>query len=170
MREYQVIAVDKQGLESFASEPAILMGTGDEQVFELEHAAPKSTRNYKGYTGEGFVEINRDTNSSISIRVNVKEAGLYALDLRYSNGNGPVNTENKCAIRTVFVNGKMAGTFVLPQRGKGEWSNWGYSNAVKSKLVKGLNTITVRFESYNENMNGPVNQAMLDNMRVIRLH
>jgi len=168
--EYQVVAVNRQGLESFASEPAILMGTGVEQVIELERAAAKSTRDYKGYTGEGFVEINRDTNSSISIQVNVKEAGLYALDLRYSNGNGPVNTENKCALRTVLVNGKMTGTFVLPQRGKGEWSNWGYSNAVKSMLVKGLNTITIRFESYNENMNGPVNQAMLDNLRVIRLH
>ena len=63
----------------------------------------------------------------------------------------------------------MAGTFVLPQRGKGEWSNWGYSNALKSRLVKGLNIITIRFESYNENMNGLVNQAMLDNMRLIRL-
>ncbi len=167
--EYQVIAVDKRGLESFASEPAVLISTGEEQVFELERVAPKSPNDYKGFTGEGFVEINRDTNSSISIRMNVKETGLYAIDLRYSNGNGPVNTENKCAIRTVFVNGKMAGTFVLPQRGKGEWSNWGYSNAVKSKLLKGLNTITVRFERYNENMNGPVNQAMLDNMRVIRL-
>jgi hypothetical protein len=91
------------------------------------------------------------------------------VDLRYSNGNGPVNTENKCAIRTLLVNGHFSGTFVMPQRGKGEWSNWGYSNAIKIILAKGVNTISVNFESFNENMNGIVNQAMLDHLRIIRL-
>jgi hypothetical protein len=80
-----------------------------------------------------------------------------------------VNTENKCAIRTLELNGKFAGTIVLPQRGRQEWSNWGYSNAVKLKLVKGTHTLTIRLAGYNDNMNGETNQAMVDNLRVIRL-
>jgi hypothetical protein len=166
---YQVVAVDKNGLASFASEPYIIMGPGVEQVYEIEKWAANADLNYKGFTGDGFVEISKDLNGSITVSVTVKEAGVYAIDLRYANGNGPVNTENKCAIRTLNVNGNFAGTLVMPQRGREEWSNWGYSNAVKVKLVKGMNTISILYEDYNENMNEAVNQAMLDNMRVIRL-
>ena len=166
---YQVIAVDKNGLASFASEPYMIMGPGVEQVYEIEDWAAKADFNYKGFTGKGFVEISREINASITMPVNVNETGVYAIDLRYANGNGPVNTENKCSIRTLRVNGNFAGTLVMPQRGREEWSNWGYSNAVKVKLVKGLNKITILYEDYNENMNEVINQAMLDNMRVIRL-
>ena len=37
--------------------------------------------------------------------------------LRYANGNGPVNTENKAAIRTLCVDGDRKGVLVMPQRG-----------------------------------------------------
>jgi len=167
--EYQVIAVNKNGFASFGSEPNIVLGPGVEQVYEIESSAKKALFDYKGFTGDGFVEVSTDANTSIVIQVNVKETGLYAVDLRYSNGNGPVNTENKCAIRTLLVNGQFSGTFVMPQRGKEEWSNWGYSNGIKVRLAKGLNTITVKFEDFNENMNGIINQAMLDHLRIIRL-
>jgi hypothetical protein len=166
---YQVIAVDKNGLSSFASEPADFFGPGVEQVFELEKYNPKASLVYKGFNGDGFVEISGSVNPEITVPLTVSQKGVYAIDLRYSNGNGPVNTENKCAIRTLFVNGKFAGTLVMPQRGRDEWSNWGYSNAVKVNLDKGVNKISVVFKDYNENMNEAINQAMLDNLRMIRL-
>ena len=168
--EYQVIAAGGNGFGSFASEPVVLMSSGVEQVYEIENYAGKSAFGYKGFTGDGFVEISKDINTTINVPVIVNEAGLYAIDLRYANGNGPVNTENKCAIRTIDVNGKFAGTLVLPQRGRDEWSNWGYSNSVKVRLVKGRNSLSIRFAGYNDNMNGEINQAMLDNLRVIRLN
>jgi Bacterial alpha-L-rhamnosidase 6 hairpin glycosidase domain len=166
---YQVIAVDKNGLSSFASEPTDFFGPGVEQVFELEKYSPKAELNYKGFTGDGFVEVSKTANPDITVPITVSQTGLYAIDLRYSNGNGPVNTENKCAIRTLFINGKFAGTLVMPQRGRDEWSNWGYSNSVKISLDKGLNKISILFKDYNENMNETVNQAMIDNLRLIRL-
>ncbi len=168
--DYQVIAVGDNGFGSFASEPAPVIAPGIEQNYELENFTGKAAYVYKGFTGDGFVEISRDINTSINIPVNLKETGLYVIDLRYANGNGPVNTENKCAIRTLNVNGKFAGTLVLPQRGRDEWSNWGYSNSVKVKLTMGINTLSIRFSNDNDNMNGEINQAMLDNLRVIRLN
>ena len=167
--DYQVIAVDDSGFSSFASEPVVVMGSGVEQVYEIEKFAGRAAYAYKGFTGDGFVEASKEINTAINIPVVVKEAGLYAIDLRYSNGNGPVNTENKCAIRTLELNGKFAGTLVMPQRGKEEWSNWGYSNSVKVKLAKGSNNLGIRLAGFNDNMNGEINQAMLDNLRVIRL-
>jgi len=99
----------------------------------------------------------------------LKEAGMYANDFRYANGNGPINTSNKCAIRTLKSDNTFAGTVVLPQRGTDEWSDWGYTNTVQVKLEKGTHSISLSFEPANENMNGEVNQAMLDNMRITKL-
>lgn len=100
--------------------------------------------------------------------INIETAGNYFLDIRYANGNGPVNTENKCAFRTVSIDNKNAGTLVFPQRGKDEWSNWGWSNSLKLSLTKGTHPITISLENWNENMNGAINQAMLDCIRLIK--
>jgi hypothetical protein len=167
--EYQVIAVDKNGVQSFASEPVAVADGKLITSYEIENNNPKSDLNYQGFTGTGFTEINTAVNKRIDIIIKVAEPGLYAIDFKYANGNGPTNTENKCAIRTLSLDGKVAGTSVFPQRGKNEWSNWGYSNSMQVQLNKGDHTVTLSLEEYNDNMNGDINQAMLDNMRVIKL-
>ena len=168
---YQIISVDAKGTESFASEPWVLSGKNSMPAlqYELEDLMEKSAAAYKGFSGKGFVETTTTLNTTINIPVTVNADGLYAIDFRYANGNGPVNTKNMCAIRTLKANGAFAGTIVLPQRGTDEWSNWGYSNAVQLPLKKGNQIITLSFETANENMNGDINQAMLDMMRVIRI-
>jgi len=162
----QVIAVDELGLESFASEPLPVGPQAAGQQYQLEKVAPKASLPYKGFSGKGFVEISKTQNTTLTIPVTVAEAGLYAIDFRYANGNGPINTNNKCAIRTLRNGQKQLSTIVLPQRGVEEWSNWGFTNAVLVRLKKGTHPLTLAFESANENMNGEVNQAMLDYLRL----
>jgi len=99
----------------------------------------------------------------------VQRDGLYSIDLRYANGNGPTNTDNKCAIRTLYVDNKEAGTVVFPQRGKNEWSNWGYSNKVNVYLTKGTHLLDLDFKDFDDNMNGRINQAMIDCLRLVKL-
>jgi hypothetical protein len=166
--EYQVIAVDANGVESFASEPVDVYSGA--LIHEVEQFAPKAALPYKGFSGEGFTEINTSQNKSILMNFTVPETGMYAIDFRYANGNGPTNTENKCAIRTLSVNNQVLGTMVFPQRGKEEWSNWGFSNSQQVKLTKGTHKLILSFENSNENMNGTVNQAMLDYLRVIKIN
>ncbi len=160
--EYQVMAKDANNVSSFASEPVIVVNSKLHKSYEVEKFAPKSTQPYKNYQGEGFVEISKTINRNITIPVETDITGTYAINFRYANGNGPINTENKCAIRTLIVDGKFAGTVVLPQRGTNEWSNWGYTNALAVRLSKGKHQILISFEASNENMNGEINQAMLD--------
>ena len=107
-------------------------------------------------------------NRKIDFTINVKEDGNYIFDVRYANGNGPINTENKCAFRSFYLDDQKSGTLVFPQRGKDEWSNWGWSNSLKLKLTKGMHHFSISFESWNENMNVEINQAMLDCVRLIR--
>lgn len=167
--EYQVISVDRKGINSFASEPVQVIPANSVQVIEAENLTDKSALDYKGFTGNGFVEISKTMNLTFKTSVKVDESGIYAVDFRYANGNGPINTENKCAIRTLVVDKEFAGTIVLPQRGKGEWSNWGYSNVVKMKLRKGEHMISLQLRDANENMNGEINQAVIDHLRLIKL-
>ncbi|MGN6294108.1 MAG: alpha-L-rhamnosidase-related protein [Chitinophagaceae bacterium] len=166
--EYQVIAVDKNGITSFASEPLELIPSSAISLYEIEDFAAPAAYPYKGFSGKGFVETGVKVNTVIQIPVSIKEEGDFAIDIRYANGNGPVNTENKCAVRNLRVDDGAKSAFVFPQRGKGEWSNWGWSNAVQVHLTKGEHVLTVEYLPANENMNEEVNQAMLDQLRIIK--
>jgi hypothetical protein len=138
-------------------------------MVELEEQMKPAAYTYKGFSGKGFVEISRSINSTVNLQVDIKTSGVYAIDFRYSNGNGPSNTENKCAIRTVKVNGVKEGTLVFPQRGNEEWSNWGFSNPVLVNLQKGRQQISLSLDPANENMNMEINQAMLDYLRIRKI-
>jgi hypothetical protein len=164
---YQVSAVDAQGYEGFASEPVVF--AKEVQLVEIEDFATASALPYTNFSGKGFVALSLQDNRDVTLRVNVAQAGTYQLDFKYANGNGPWNTDNKCAIRSLTVNGAYAGVVVLPQRGLGEWSDWGYSNLHRVQLQPGENTIRVHFEDWNNNMNVDVNTAMLDYLRVTRV-
>jgi hypothetical protein len=164
--EYQVIARDQNKLESFASEPVAVVNDTHTQILQAEEVTEKPNKPYKGYSGAGFIEISNTANKTVSFKVNVDMLGLYSIDFRYANGNGPTNTENKCAIRTLLVDNNPINAVVFPQRGKEEWSNWGFSNALKVKLTKGEHVISISLEDANANMNGEINQAMIDFVRI----
>ncbi len=168
--EYQVVAVDFNDKESFTTEPILVTKQNAISVFEVENFAPKSNLSYKGFSGKGFVEISTSKNLKLNFSVNVPEDGLYSIDFQYSNGNGPTNTENKCAIRTLALNNNKLGTYVFPQRGKDEWSNWGFSNSIKVQMQKGKQTLSLTFEPANNNMNGEINVAMLDYIRLVKIN
>ncbi|MBP6681500.1 MAG: hypothetical protein KA166_09920, partial [Saprospiraceae bacterium] len=165
--EYKISAVDEMEYESFTSEPVAFAPS--ETIIEFENIVPASRLPYTNHSGLGFVEISKATNRSIECKINIEEAGDYFIDARYSNGSGPWNTDNKCAVRSLAVNFMYAGVLIFPQRGQDEWSDWGFSNSRRVKLNAGDNLIRITFEDWNHNMNGEVNTAMLDYLRVIRI-
>lgn len=165
---YQVIAVDESGISSFASEPLIVISEEKRISVQMEKFAPEAAYPYSGFNGTGFTEISKSKNRFISFPVTVAENGTYLLHIRYTNGNGPVNTDSRCALRNLYVNKHFSGTLIFPQRGKDEWSNWGYSNILSAYLTKGKNILSIVYEDNNENMDGEVNQAMLDEVVIYR--
>lgn len=165
--EWSIIAVDSNGIASFASEP-VELGLRSWSI-ELESLMPASEKPYKGYSGSGFVETSTRLHQEIEIPVRIAESGQYAIRIRYANGNGPVNTENKCGVRGVYLNNQSAGTLVFPQRGKEEWSEWGWSNTVHLSLTKGDHLVKILYEDKHENMHIDINQAMLDKLELLKL-
>jgi len=151
--EYLVSAVDSLGYESFASEP---VWVGAEQVLPLAEAG-------------GWVEISTESLRELPLTLTVEEAGQYWLDLRYANGSGPWNTDNKCALRSLYRGEQYLGTLVFPQRGQDAWADWGWSNGLPVQLQPGENTLRLVFAPWNENMNGTVNRARIGAVRWRRL-
>jgi Bacterial alpha-L-rhamnosidase 6 hairpin glycosidase domain len=151
--EFQVEALDSRGVASFLSEPVrVVTVDGEREIIP---------------TG-GPVRLERGS-APVTLRVQVPEAGRYALDALYSNGSGPINTEDKAAVRTLAVDGRDLGVLVMAQRGAGNWSERGWSNALVVSLPAGEQAITVRWDARDENMNGRVSTADLHGLRLTRL-
>ena len=97
------------------------------------------------------------------------EDGRYSIALIYANGNGPVNTENKCVVRHIAVDNARVGTVVMPQRGVGNWSEWGSSSVVTADLKAGSHTLRILFDRDCENMNIATNHALIDRVVLRKL-
>lgn len=165
--EYMLTAVDAQGHESFSDTPVVLIQSNKEQIIEAELYSAQANYLFTGYSGKGFVEFTTEKNVDFSFRVKIVKEGDYFIDFRYANGEGPINTENKCAIRTLQFKDTLHQSIIFPQRGVNAWNEWGYSNGIKVHLTSGNHLFHLKFvRPFNENMNVKTNRFMLDAIRV----
>lgn len=165
--EYMVMSINSDGITSFASEPLSntwmttveMPGETTKAVSdEISYPIPEL---FSGWHGNGFVETDHKS-GPIALKINIPEDGKYAIYTIYANGNGPVNTENKCAVRSLSIDGNDAGTLVMPHRGVSNWSDWGNSNHVVTYLKQGQHTLSISLEDHDENMNLHTNHALID--------
>ncbi len=164
--EFQVLAVNNKGFDSFLSEPVEVVNNKDVTVLDASEAKLPLQSEYKGFTKKGYICLEKDGKQKVEFKKEVQRTGLYRIDIRYANGNGPINTDNKCAIRTLLVNDKSVGSIVMPQRGAGIWSDWGFSSSLFVRIEKGINTFALVFTPFNSNMNVDENIALLDDFRL----
>lgn len=155
--------------QGFMAKPHEIIPPESLSLLQCENFAEAGTALLPSDRARRFVELSTSRNTDITIPLIVKSAGTYFIDVRYANGSGPVNTDNKCAIRSLIVNTHPQGTLVMPQRGQGEWFNTGFSNMVQVELLSGKNIIQIKYLTpQNINMNGKVNTALIDFVRVIK--
>lgn len=163
--EYQVLSVDEKGWQSFLSEP-IRIAAQDDIIIQAEQVGENVQSEYSGFMGDGYIQLDKKENEKVSFIIEIDKPGFYSIDFRYANGNGPINTNNKCAIRTLLIDEKRIGAIILPQRGNQLWTDWGYSNSIIINLSAGRHTFTLVFTKSDNNMNGEINFALLDCLRL----
>ena len=146
--EWQVIGVAADGTQSFASEPR-----SNRETIVVPFIA------------DGYVAIDKET-APVELEVMIPESAVYTITVDYTNGNGPVNTKNKAAVRTLTLDGNKAGTIVMPQRGNGNWEDVGKSSAVTLPLEVGLHRLGISYLPEDENMNRTTNGARLYRLRL----
>ncbi|MCM1032546.1 MAG: hypothetical protein NC405_02195 [Odoribacter sp.] len=171
---YQVVGFSDKGVQSFASAP---VDNFPVTTYEMPHESIMITSpevSYRpdtpvnGFHGNGFVEIDH-ASAPVIVEIEVDSDGIYAVETIYANGNGPVNTENKCAIRTLEVDGAPAGKLIMPHRGVANWNDWGHSNPVMIPLSAGRHKLSITFRPEDENMNLHTNHALIDRITVKKI-
>ena len=165
--EYQVAAVDSSGLTSFLSEPVRVEPEGS--VIVARPVGAPLEREHAGFSGDGYVRLTRETNTEVQVPVRITCGGHYLVEPRYANGSGPINTDAKAAIRTLRVGSDDIGVLVMPQRGTDRWTDWGYGTSLVLEFEPGEYTLVLAFTDRDENMDGRVNTALFDHLRLTRL-
>ena len=154
---YSVRGVDASGMPGYISAPQDFSPA--QTLYQAE--------DYGIATGS-YLELTRTKNISVVIPIEVSQEGDYSIDWRYSNGAGPVNTNNRCAIRLMRI-GRAVYPVVLPQRGEGRWVDWGFTNKQTVHLTAGRHVVSLDFTDRTENMHGEQNEARIDYLRIIKL-
>jgi hypothetical protein len=160
LTEYQVAALTDDKQVSFLSEPLVV---GDAAM-----RIPSPTIVDASSDPAGYIELDQQ-HPNLILNATVPKDGDYSLAFLYANGSGPINTDNKCAIRTLFVDGSEIGPIVLPQRGTGLWDDWGLSNHIALSLAAGRHRFELRFLPFDTNMNRGINQARVAAMQLQRV-
>ncbi|MCM1429393.1 MAG: hypothetical protein NC097_06315 [Clostridium sp.] len=169
--EWQIIGVNSDGIPSFASEPRsniptrLIQFPAEKAIIESPEVSYMPISPITGFSGDGFVELDHSSKPA-EVTVDIPQDGWYSISLRYANGNGPVNTENRAAIRTLTLDGNKAATIVMPQRGVGNWYDWGMSNNVVLPLERGTHTLGVVYLPEDENMNLSTNHVLIDRINL----
>lgn len=149
--------------------------TGDVQVVAVASdgtpSFPSSPYNVSAKISKTFPEIKltKASGKEFKMDVDVPESGEWALTWNYANGTGPVNTDNNCGIRILYVDGQKVGINIFPHRGTNDWNNWGWTIPEKLSLSKGIHTFVLRCESDSDNMDLEINDFKLKGLRLIRL-
>lgn len=147
--DLQVIAVAADGTPSFPSAP-ICLNEGISKDF------PE-------------IMLTKKKGTEFNVTVNVPEDGKWALSWNYANGTGPINTDNNCGIRMLYVDGAKVGINIFPHRGTDEWNNWGWTIPEKLDLTAGKHTFTLKFESDADNMDLEINDFKIKSLRLKKL-
>lgn len=148
--DVQVIAVAADGTPSFPSEPVSL-----NENIQVKLPAE--------------IMLTKENCTEFSTTVNIPSDGEWALTWNYANGTGPVNTDNNCGIRILYVDGQKVGINIFPHRGTGDWNNWGWTIPEKLDLKAGNHTFTLRMESDADNMDLQINDFKLRGYNLMKL-
>lgn len=147
--EFQVEAIAPNGIASFLSAPVVNEST------ETVLSAPFDKDHHP-------VELTRETPAVAQTMITVLQDGVYELQIRYANGSGPINTDNQCGLRSLYIDRQFSGVIVMPQRGLGKWDDWALSNRIQRLFKTGKHTIELRMENKDNNMNFIHNRVLVD--------
>ncbi len=165
---YQVEAVSPQGIKSFLSEPLSIYGERFVHLFKPGKTKEKLPSGDQSNPSPSYVIISTTENTVLEFLIEIPEAGFYFINFRFANGNGPVNTGTKCAIRSLLVKETYIGAVVFPQMGEDENYTFHYSNSFMIYLEEGETLVKIVYQAFNANMDQETNEAFIDHLRLIK--
>ena len=157
---FQVMAVALDGRESYLNEPN-----------DYPSADARMETRPCGLSGDE-VWFSRVTESpdALCYNVNIDKPGVYRVDAFFANGTFDVSDGNTCALRSLYLDGRRAGTLAFPHTSRsGNWEHFIYSTAVEVAMTPGPCRVEVVYDSFSENMNRLVNDMVIKHLRFTRI-
>ena len=157
---FQVMAVALDGRESYLNEPN-----------DYPSADARMETRPCGLSGDE-VWFSRVTESpdALCYNVNIDKPGVYRVDAFFANGTFDVSDGNTCALRSLYLDGRRAGTLAFPHTSRsGNWEHFIYSTAVEVVMTPGPCRVEVVYDSFSENMNRLVNDMVIKHLRFTRI-
>ncbi len=115
-----------------------------------------------------------DTRPCTSIAIYHKltlPAGSYGVRVRYCNATASLRDSDTCAIRELWMDGKFVGVLVMPHNTEANcWEDYTLSAMLECSASSGEHEFSLRYTPRCSNMNGGVNQCMVRQLEIIRLH
>jgi len=156
---YQVKLVGIDGIESFLSNP-INIAPIEVPIIPVQNDVDDVVPTLENTIG-----------SRMALEATIPYKGKYVLDFYYINSNGPINTDNKCAIRTLYLQDSKKGHIIFPQRGEGAEATYGYSNQLIIDIPQaGKYRFYLEYSTADQNMNGKINTAVIQKGRLIKMN
>lgn len=98
-------------------------------------------------------------------------SGTYIVKVLYSNATDSLRDGDTCAIRQLYVDGHPQALIALPHNTERDrWEDYTYSAPVVLHLKSGRHRFSLRYTPACINANGDINQCMVRQMEIIRVH
>lgn len=144
---YSIFSTNNLNFQSDLSKP--VLNKSNILKFEAEngHFNGSTESKNRNFSGKGYVRNFSSENNAFQITIKVPKTSDYLLSMIGANGHGPHGTS--CAIRSVFVDGKDVGTFIL--EANGNWDLWTESNHILlPKLKTGEHLVQILYNPENK--------------------
>ena len=112
-------------------------------------------------------DFGKEEGEYIEFTVKIKKNGKYAVDFRFKNGHGPINTGEKCAVLAVSQDDKLVRRLAFPQQGA--WSTWSFTAPTVLELNKGTHKIKLYTDNYCRTQHDALNPVYIDLMRIAKI-
>lgn len=165
--EYQVMATNKEKIESFRSNPIFAAPFTHVFVVEPERFVRKSSKLVSGFSGLGYIELKPGDTTSIQMNVTLKEAGLYRLTARYATNLSSALAGNTSAIRMLHVNETQSHVLVMPAQ---TLQTWGNTSPLYIQLEEGRNRIRIQNQVRSSLQEANTPTLLLDQLMLIKVN
>ncbi|MCF7841952.1 MAG: hypothetical protein K9N11_03785 [Lentisphaeria bacterium] len=115
---------------------------------------------------QGFVDLGQQR-EAYTIKVTMRNGGPFAIRFLYANGEGPVETDNRCGVALMSVN-RAAPQLMWAFPQLGSWDTWGFTEWQPVRLNPGENQLSFDQKKWPlQNMNGDVNHFRIAGMEIM---
>ena len=133
------------------------------KTVKISEALLKTEANASSYVKD----FGKTEGEYIEFTVQAKKSGNYAVDFRFKNGHGPINTGEKCAVLAISSDGKLLRRLAFPQQGS--WSSWSFTAPTVIYLEKGSHKIRLYTDKWCRTQHDSLNSVHIDLMRVAHI-